>query len=139
MTEPDPIQPVNLLALRPNNWYINRAKLDRVRAAWRRGEQDRLPPVLVAEIDGQLSLIDGHSRAYAAFERGATHIPALVRDLEAIAGSPALYRHIHRAGPRRGVETIADLAGRIVEPDAHQRLWVGYCTRWLEENEETVD
>jgi hypothetical protein len=25
--------------LRPNNWYVNRAKLDRVRAAWKAGEQ----------------------------------------------------------------------------------------------------
>ena len=131
---------VSLSTLRPNNWFINRAKLQSVREAWRRGEQEHLPPVLVAEIEGELSLIDGHSRAFVAYERGETHIWALALKLEQIEGSQALYRHIHREGPRNGVETIADLSVRIVGPEDHQRLWVGYCTRWLEENPEaTID
>lgn len=123
------------MALRPNNWFINAARLERVREAWPRGTQDDLPPVLVTEIDGALSLIDGHARTYAAYERGEAHIRALVRDLEEIEGSKPLYRHIHREGPVRGIETIADLAERIVDPEAHARLWAGYCERWLAEHE----
>jgi hypothetical protein len=57
-----------------------------------------------------------------------------VRDLEEIEGSKALYRHIHRQGPARGIETIADLAGRIVDPETHARLWAGYCEKWLAEH-----
>ena len=143
MCQETKVQVVRLMALRPNNWTINRAKLERVRAAWRCGAQERLPPVLLAEIDGELSLIDGHSRAYAAYEHGQTHILARVEDLAQIEGSTALYTHIHRAGPAMVVRpiadrTIADLAGRIVSPRDHRRLWVGYCTRWLEENERQV-
>ena len=129
------LQWVSLEDLRPNNWYINRAKLDSVREVWQRGEQNKLPPVDVATIDGDLSLIDGHSRAFAALERGETHIEAMVRDVEEIEGSTALYRHIHESGPRLGIETIADLNDRIVESDEHERLWIGYCSQWLEENE----
>jgi hypothetical protein len=129
------VSPVPLLSLRPNNWFINQAKLERVREAWVRGEQDQLPPVLVTEIDGEPSLIDGHARAYGAYERGMTRIQAIVERLEDIEGSKALYRHIHRQGPGTGVETIADLSDRIVAPDAHERLWIGYCERWLEDNE----
>ncbi|MFO7918557.1 MAG: ParB N-terminal domain-containing protein [Anaerolineae bacterium] len=133
--EREGVQPVHVMALRPNNWFINVARLERVREAWRRGLQDTLPPVLVTEIDGGLSLIDGHARTYAAYERGETHVRALVRDLEEIEGSEALYRHIHRVGPARGIETIADLAERIVAPEVHTRLWVGYCDRWLAAHE----
>ena len=129
---------VNLMELRPNNWFISRAKLESVREAWRRGEQEHLPPVLVAEIEGELSLIDGHSRAFAAFERGETHIWASVSDVEQIEGSEALYRHIHRQGPKIGIVTIADLGDRIVGPADHRRLWVGYCSRWLAENDEAA-
>ncbi len=129
------LQWVSLEDLRPNNWYINRAKLDSVRVAWQRGEQNTLLPVEVASIDGDLSLIDGHSRALAAFERGETHIEAMVRDVEDIEGSTALYRHIHESGPGLGIETVADLRDRIVEPEEHKRLWIGYCNQWLEENE----
>ena len=127
---------IKLMELRPNNWFINQAKLDSVREAWQHGEQELLPPVLVTEIEGELSLIDGHSRVYAAFERGGTHIKALVSQLGQIEGSKALYRHIHREGPKIGIKTIADLADRIVGPEEHRRLWVGYCAKWIEENEE---
>ena len=126
---------VCLTDLRPNNWYINRAKLDSVREVWQRGEQHNLPPVDVANIDGDLSLIDGHSRALAALERGESHIDAVVSDIEEIEGSTALYRHINEASRGLGIETIADLRDRILEPEEHKRLWIGYCNQWLEENE----
>ncbi|MFC2082478.1 hypothetical protein ACFLSG_00360 [Candidatus Bipolaricaulota bacterium] len=126
---------IGLMELRPNNWYINRVKLDRVRSAWQREEQASIPPVLVTTINGELSLIDGHSRALAAWERGETCITANMTDLDDIEGSTALYRHIHHTGPWLGVETVADLAGRIVEPAEHERLWIGYCSQWLEANE----
>ncbi len=121
--------------LRPNNWYVNRAKLDRVREAWAAGTQSSLPPVLVTHIDGELSLIDGHARTFAAYEAGATEIPAEYETLEDIEGSTALYEHIHRAGPERGVRSIADLADRIVEPAEHEQLWIGYCEDWVARHE----
>ena len=125
---------VEILSVRPNNWYINREKLERVRSAWNNGKQDQLPPVLVTEIDDEPSLIDGHSRAYAAFERGETHIRADIYALEEIEGSSALYKHIHREGPHQGIKTIADLQGRILPPEEHRRLWTGYCNNWLADN-----
>lgn len=127
-------EPVRIIELRPNNWYINQAKLDHVREAWQHGSQKNLPPVLVTEIDGSLSLIDGHARTYAAYELGETHIRAIYSDLDQIGGSTALYEHIHREGKKLGIMTIADLKDRIVEPEVHERLWVGYCSQWLEEN-----
>jgi len=114
---------------------LTQSKLAEVRQAWRRGKQDRLPPILVTEIDGELSLIDGHSRVLAAYESGATKIGAEIRSLKEIEGSRALYKHIHREGPRRGIETIADLADRVLEADDHRKAWVGYCSNWLAENE----
>ncbi len=125
--------------LRPNNWYINRAKLERVRAAWKAGEQSTLPPVLVTHIDGELSLIDGHARTFAAYEAGATHILAEYEPLETIEGSTALYVHIHRKGPQLGIHRISDLADRVVDPEEHRRLWVGYCEAWLAEHEAKCD
>lgn len=125
--------------LRPNNWYVNRAKLDRVRVAWTEGQQSSLPPVLVTKIDGDLSLIDGHARTLAAYEQGATEVPALYDDLERIEGSTALYRHIHRAGPALGIQSIADLVDRVVDPEEHERLWISYCQAWVAENDAGSD
>ncbi|MGD8403161.1 MAG: hypothetical protein PVJ21_05835 [Anaerolineales bacterium] len=128
---------LKLLDLRPNNWYLNREKLEHIRTAWNNGEQEQLPSVLVSEIDSELSLIDGHSRAYAAFERGETHINATVQGIESIEGSSELYRHIHREGPTLGINTIADLRECILPPEEHRRLWTGYCDNWLAENDNT--
>lgn len=130
------VRHVEIMGLRPNNWYVNQAKLDKVREAWQSGEQDVIPPVLVTAIDGSLSLIDGHARTYAAYENGETYIKATICDLEQIEGSAALYRHIHQEGLNIGIETIADLKNRIVGPEDHERLWVGYCTRWLKEHDQ---
>ncbi|MBD3367158.1 MAG: hypothetical protein GF405_03145 [Candidatus Eisenbacteria bacterium] len=121
--------------LRPNNWYVNRAKLDRVRSAWANGEEASLPPVLVTHIDGELSLIDGHARTLGAFEAGAIEIPGEYQPLEEIEGSRALYEHIHRRGPEVGVRSVEDLVARVVSPEDHERLWIGYCEAWLRENQ----
>ena len=123
---------VNLKDLRPNNWFINRAKLEKIRETWLNGKQDVLPPILITKIDGNHSLIDGHSRAYAAFENGQTKITADFQELDDIEGSRALYEHIHRLAPSKGIMTIADLATRIVSPQDHRLLWINYCTNWLE-------
>ncbi len=134
--ETEGMQLVKVKELRLNNWFINKAKLDKVREAWHHGEQELLPPVLVTKIDGELSLIDGHARTYAAFENGVSEIKAMVEDLDKIEGSRALYEHIHREGPKIGIHTIGDLGNRIVEPEEHDHFWIGYCSKWLEENEE---
>ncbi len=126
---------VRIDALRPNNWYINKAKLESVRSAWRQGQQASLPPVLVTLIYGELSLIDGHARTYAAYENGMTEIFAIFEDLHEIEGSTALYEHIHRAGPDRGIRNIADLKNWIVDPHEYERLWIDYCRAWLLEHE----
>ena len=129
---------VNLIELKPNNWFINSAKLDRVREAWLNGMQDMLPPILVSEIDGTLALIDGHSRAYAAYENGRIRINADLEEIDDIEGTSALYKYIHRHGPSQGIRTIADLANRIVSPQDHQKLWISWCSEWLDKNE-TID
>lgn len=121
------IHELPLADLRPNNWYLSQEKLEAVRIAWREKRQDRLPPVLVAEIDSSLSLIDGHSRAFVALENGAKTIVAEVRPLADIGGPTELYRTIHRSGPAVGVTRLSDLRDRILPQDEYKREWIGYC------------
>lgn len=126
---------VNLRRLRPNNWYLNREKLDRVRNVWRQGKQADLPPVLITTIDGELCLIDGHSRAYAAFENGCAVISAEHESLREIGGCTAHYVYVHREAVRIGLRTVADLTGRILEPEEHRRLWIEPNTEWIQRYE----
>ncbi len=81
-------------------------------------------------------MIDGHSRAFAAFENGQNEITADFQKLDNIEGSHLLYEHIHKEGPNKGIWTIVDLASRIVTPQEHHSLWINYCTEWLEQHSE---
>ena len=126
---------VPILSLRPNNWYLNRDKVAQVRLAWEKGIHQTLPLPLVTSIDGELSLIDGHSRVFVSFERGETFIKGIYKPISEIEGSTNLYTHIHRCGPAQGIRSIADLAERIISPEDHHMLWVGYCEKWLSQEE----
>lgn len=131
---PGEVRSVHLLDLQPSNWYLNQAKLERIREAWASGNQADLPPVLITQINEKLCLIDGHSRAYAAYENNSQRISAIFEYLESIEGCAELYRHVYEEAQRMGLQTIADLAARILSPDDHKRLWIDYNTNWLREN-----
>ena len=65
---------VTLNKLRPNNWFLDRKKLENIRMAWRDGKQHLLPAIFVTTIDGELSLLDGHCRAYVVRMTRAIHV-----------------------------------------------------------------
>lgn len=106
---------VELDRLRPNNWFLDRKKLDRIREIWLRGEQKSLPNILVVTIETDLSLIDGHCRAYVAWENGARGITSNVVKLCQISGVQELYIVFHRQGPIVGVKNVWDLGRRIYD------------------------
>lgn len=126
---------IDILALRPNNWYLNQNKVEEIERLWELHQQNDLPLPLVTQIDGEFSLIDGHSRVYVAYGHGERQIDVEYIPLSEIEGSAALYIHIHRHGPQHGIRTIADLANRIVSADEHRTCWVAYCENWLEKHD----
>jgi len=65
---------LDLNVLRPNNWFLDKNKLENIRQAWREGKQHLFPAVFVTTIDGEFILLDGHCRAFAAWENGAQEI-----------------------------------------------------------------
>lgn len=62
------LKQVPLKYLQPNNWFLNKVKVESVRQIWNTGQQHLLLPVLVSEIDGELDLINGNTRAFVAWE-----------------------------------------------------------------------
>jgi hypothetical protein len=121
------IYEIPIAMLRPNNWYLCRRKVDVIREVWDRGESGSLPPVLVVSIDGEWSLIDGHSRVFVAFEMGVSRIRAEVRTLPEIEGPSELYEWIHRAGPGQGVCSFEELRGRLLSEQEYRVRWVEFC------------
>jgi len=113
--EVEMIKFVNLDELRPNNWFIDKAKLNRIREIWQRGDQHLLPAVAVTIIDNEFCLFDGHCRAYVALENGAGVILADIIETSDLACNLEWLIIFHRQGPFIGVKTVGDLGRRIVE------------------------
>ncbi len=57
--------------LRPSNSFLNQENVERVRAS-----RAPLVPVQVARVGNEWVLVEGHSRAYVAWERGQTGLEA---------------------------------------------------------------
>jgi hypothetical protein len=106
---------VDIHILRPNKWFLVREKVEKIRAIWSIGEQHKLPEVLVAVIESDLSLIDGHCRTFVAWENGSKNIKANVVNLNQLNGNKELLTIFHKQAPRVGVRNIADLSNRIFD------------------------
>ena len=106
---------VKLDQLRPNNWFLDKTKLNKIREIWQRGEQHLLPAVAVTLIDNEFCLIDGHCRAYVALENGVGMILADIIDTSDLTYNLEWLIIFHRQGPFIGVKCVGDLGRRIVE------------------------
>lgn len=105
---------VEIQGLRPNNWFLDRSKLAAIRQVWEKRQENALPPISVAFIDGQLSLLDGHCRAFVALENGQRMIPAVIEDLGSLEVPRNVREYFHRQGPLVGIRHVPDLGKRIV-------------------------
>ena len=123
---------VSIKNLQPNNWFLNKAKLEVIRAIWSKGQQNTLPPILICKIDSLWALIDGHTRAFVAWERKQNLISVTIKQLSKIDNNKFLYEWLHRNGPKKGIVSIFDLAERILEPQDYQKQWIEFCYRLSE-------
>lgn len=115
----------------PNNFYLNEDKIRSVRQAYESNNQKVLPPVTVAVIGEEYSLIDGHSRAFVAFENGEKDIIAEVYPIEEIPGPTKLYIYLHNKAKELNLTSIDKLKNRILDSEKHKVLWVQYCQELL--------
>lgn len=123
---------ISIEKLIPNNFYLNEDKVKRVREAYAKNNQEILPPVTVGIIGEEYSLIDGHSRAFVAFENGEKDILAEVYPIEEIPGSTQLYIYLHNKAKKLNLTSIDKLKDRILDSKEHELLWVKYCQELLE-------
>jgi hypothetical protein len=106
---------VEISKLKPTNWYLERRKLEAIREAWRKGEESSLPPILITNIDNEITLIDGHCRAYTALVNGASSILASLKKTRETNSNCYLFKNFHRKCVEQGIMTIGDLETRIFD------------------------
>lgn len=109
----------------PSQRYLDTRKLARA-TEWFDFDDPDYVPVPVVELDGELVLTDGHTRAVLALLSGAEHL-VVGRDDDDLP--LAVSRRCVEWCLEEAVTRVADLAGRVVEADTDEELWVQRCHR----------
>ncbi len=123
---------INTLSLGISQIYLNKRKVDEVNKWMDVSKMDRYPPLPVFDFgDGRFTLIDGHSRAYAAFKKGQKEILVIVDTDEIVTSETGqlLYRNDLIWCDRFHLKSIEDLENRIITDSQYQFLWVQRCDR----------
>lgn len=120
-----------LAEVRPSQLYLSREKLADV-LSWFDFDDPVCGPLPVFEHDCEWYLSDGHTRAFVAYLAGEETL-TVERDEELRENYDfEVYRAAIAWCDEEGVETVADLRGRIVEPETFQEVWIERCHRVAE-------
>ena len=109
--------------------YLNKSKLEAIKKWFNPNHMELCAPLPVRDFgNGRLTLTDGHSRAFVAYQY-KVKIP-IVYDMDDMVTSETgqqLYKNDIVWCQRFHIETIADLYNRIVDYSKYQSLWVKRC------------
>ena len=121
---------MKLAAMQPSQLFISAEKLRRVQEEFNPAKPETLRPIPVKYLDGQIVMMDGHTRAFAAHQAGLKEVKAYwdpdELDLEA-------YEICVRWCRDAGIYSVADLQGRVVGKEEYERLWEQRCTQMHQE------
>jgi hypothetical protein len=119
---------VPLAELRPSQLFLSAEKLEDA-AGWFDFDDPDYDPLPAFEHEGDWYLSDGHTRAFLLYLAGAETIR--IRRDEAVREEYDFDLYLTCIGwcEDAGVGQVADLAGRVVEPDTYEEVWLERCQR----------
>jgi hypothetical protein len=104
--------------------YISSAKLAKVMRVFDEGNEHILEPIPIKEIDGMLVATDGHTRLLAWFLNDHEEVDCEWEDTEMDWDE---YRVCIQWCREEGIQSVANLANRIISPEEYEVLWLDRC------------
>ena len=123
---------MKLDSIQPSQLYINTEKLRYVMRLLK-SKPFSVKPVPVKKIGNQVVLVDGHTRAFAAFLLGISEISVQWEDEELDWEE---YEVCVKWCEEEGIHTISDLKKRVVSSRDYQILWLDRCAQMQKDLEE---
>lgn len=111
--------------------YLSQFKLENIKKWFDPNHMDLCAPLPVYDFgNGRLTLTDGHSRAFIAFQYNIK-IPVIydTDDIVTCKEGQLLYKNDIAWCQRFNIQTVADLELRIVDSTNYQFLWIERCNR----------
>ena len=109
--------------------YLNKSKLENIKKWFDPNRMDLCQPLPVHDFgDNRLTLTDGHSRAFTAYQHKAK-VPIVydTDDIVTCDEGQMLYKNDIVWCRRFNLRTVADLENRIVDDSEYQSLWIDRC------------
>ena len=113
-----------LLSLQPSQLYVSREKLTIVESMYDFSTPMGISPIPIKHLDGAQVMMDGHTRALAAYLAGLLTVPTYPDPDELDWDA---YRICVAWCHDENIYSIADLADRVVSPEDYERLWYDRC------------
>jgi len=110
--------------IQPSQLYISSTKLANIYVKFNFITTGAITPVPVKKLGEDIIYTDGHTRAFALYERGENEIRAYWDEDDLDLGE---YEICVGWCKDEGIFTIADLKDRVVSPDDFQKLWIRRC------------
>ena len=126
------VQYVPLSELGISQLYLNADKLSAVEAWFNPHDLSGLEPLFVHDFGNhRLTLTDGHSRAFIAYQNKVDKIPVRYDTDEIVTSEIGmrLYKNDIAWCERFGLKSISDLETRIVTANDYQTLWIDRCDK----------
>jgi hypothetical protein len=123
---------MKLNSVQPSQLYISSKKLDGIMRSLEGGKPVSVEPVPIKKLGNQVILVDGYTRALAAFLLGLSEISVYWQDGELDWEE---YEICVEWCKKEGIHTIPDLKNRIVSHKDYQLLWVGRCRKMQQDLE----
>ncbi len=113
-----------LAALQPSQLYINQDKLNTLQESIDFSDLSAVPPLPIKKLKENIVIMDGHTRAYAAYLAGHKRVPVFwdQDDLDWEA-----YQICVDWCQDEGIHSIDDLQSRMLSPEAYEELWHQRC------------
>lgn len=114
----------SLDALQPSQLFVCSGKLAQVMKEFDPLRPESLEPIPVKELGSQVVLVDGHTRALAAYLCGLTEVRVFWEEDEL---DWEAYEICVGWCKTEGIFTSADLKERVVSPQEYDVLWLQRC------------
>ncbi len=109
---------LNLESLQPSQFWISETKLKTLT------QQKRFDPIPVTNLDGIITMTDGHTRALIYHLQGHQKIDCVLEDEELNWDEYRFYVNECRT---RNIYWIGDLVNRVIPHSTYQKVWIDYC------------
>jgi hypothetical protein len=110
--------------LQPSQLYISSAKLNEVMKTIDPKKPESMEPIPIKKLGNSIILVDGHTRAFAAYLHNFRMIPVCWEDEELDWNE---YETCVEWCKQEGIRTIADLKDRVISHKDYEILWYRRC------------